>query len=89
MRRGRLEIMRDILSIINKNKNMIKSTPLLRKSGLSSNGFKEYYFALLERKLISEIKDLEENKQIILTEKGLRFLEKYKTMINFIEEFEL
>ena len=68
---------------------MIKPTPLLRKSGLSSNRFKEYYFALLERGLIKEIKDAQENKQIILSEKGFRFLEKYKTMINFIEEFEL
>jgi predicted transcriptional regulator len=88
-KRGRLEIMRDILSIIHENRNLIKPTPLLRKSGLSSGGFKEYYLALLERNLIKEIKDAQKNKQLVLTEKGFRFLEKYKTMINFIEEFEL
>ena len=88
-KRGKLEIMRDTLKIIQENRNSIRPTPLLRKVGLSSSGFKEYYIALLEKGLIKEIEDKKMDKQIILTEKGFRFLEKYKTIIEFIEEFEL
>ncbi|MDD5149103.1 MAG: winged helix-turn-helix domain-containing protein [Flavobacterium sp.] len=87
-KRGKLEIMRDILEVIQKNKNFIKPTPLLRRSNLSSIRFKEYYSDLLERELIKEIKD-KENKNITLTEKGFKFLERYKSIINFIDEFDL
>jgi len=87
-KRGKLEIMKDILGIISENKNSIKPTPLLRKSSLSSKRFKEYYSALLEKKLIIEITSKQE-KRVTLTEKGYKFLEKYKTIINFIEEFDL
>jgi len=89
VKRGKLEIMKDILSIILGNRNLIKPTPLLRKSGLSSRGFKEYYNELLERNLIKEISDENQDKQIVLTEKGFKFLERYKTIIGFIEEFDL
>lgn len=88
VKRGKLEITKDILKIIQNNRNLIKPTPLLRKSGLSSNSFKEYYTFLLEKGLIKEI-IIKEDKQIILTEKGFKFLEKYKAIINFIEEFDL
>ena len=47
MKRGKLEIMRDILKIVQDNKNSIKPTPLLRKSKMSSSGFKEYYIDLI------------------------------------------
>ena len=87
IKRGKLEIMRDILKIIEDNKNSIKPTPLLRKSNLSSIRFKEYYKELLNRKLIAEL--INKDKYIILTDKGFRFLEKYKTIISFIDEFKL
>jgi predicted transcriptional regulator len=89
VKRGKLEIMRDILSIIQNNKNMIKPTPLLRKSGLSSSGFKEYYNALLEKNLIWEKTDKCGNKLISLNENGFRFLEKYRAIVSFIDEFDL
>lgn len=88
VKRGKLEIMRDILKIIQDNKNSIKPTPLLRKSALSSNSFKEYYNELLERQLINEI-EINNEKFIILTEKGFKFIERYKSIIEFIDEFEL
>jgi len=89
VKRGKLEIMRDILGIIQENKNLIKSTPLMRKSNLSSARFKEYYNLLLERDLVKEITDKNNDKHIILTEKGFRFLEKYSSIVDFIDEFEL
>jgi len=89
VKRAKLEIMRDILRIIEENKNSIKPTPLLRKSGLSSKGFKEYYIEFLERKLIIE-QILEKNeKRVSLTEKGFKFLERYNTIKDFIDEFDL
>ncbi len=85
-KRGRLEITHDILLIIQKNKNHIKPTPLLRKSNTSAGRFKEYLNELLEKGFVK--KSLERGKVFItLTEKGFRFLEKYSTILNFIDEF--
>ncbi len=85
-KRNRLEIIRDILFIIREN-HSIKPTPLLRKSNLSSFRFKKYYLELLNKEFIKET--YRKNKQISLTEKGSKYLEKYSTIINFIDEFEL
>jgi predicted transcriptional regulator len=87
-KRERLEIIKDILEIIRSNRNKIKITPLLRKSNISSSRFKKYYKELLEGKFLKEIRT-NNGKFISLTEKGNRFLEKYQTIINFIEEFEI
>lgn len=88
VKRGKLEIMRDILLIINKNLNNIRPTPLLRKSGLSSTSFKEYYNVILEKGLVIEINE-KGDKKIKLSDKGLKFLEKYRTILDFIDEFDL
>ncbi len=85
-KRNKLEIIKDILKIIQDN-HSIKPTPLLRRSNISSSRFKEYYLDLLEKEFIKETHG--KNKKIILTEKGHRYLEKYSTIINFIDEFEL
>mgnify|MGYP001583784859 CR=1 FL=1 len=88
-KRGKLEIMRDVLKIIQENHNSIKTTPLLRATNISSIRFKEYFSGLLEKNLIKEVIDKKGEKFISLTDIGFRFLEKYKTIIDFIEEFEL
>jgi predicted transcriptional regulator len=87
-KRGKLQIMRDILFLIKENRNSIKITPLIRKSNLSSTGFKEYYTELINKGLVIE-KLSESNKIVSLTEKGFKFLEKYRSIIDFIDEFEL
>ncbi len=88
MKRGKLEIMRDIMNVIKENNNSIKTTPLLRKSNLSSLRFKEYYQNLLRKEFIKENID-KNNKHVSLTKKGFDFLEKYQVIIQFIDEFEL
>ena len=88
-KRGKLEIIRDILAIIQTHHNSIKPTPLLRQSNLSSSRFKEYFSELIEKGFISEHIRSKSAKLISLTDKGQRFLENYKTIINFIDEFEL
>lgn len=87
-KRARLEIIYDILDTIRKNNNFIKFTPLLRKSNISTARFKEYLFELIEKGFVREL-DLKNGKAISLTNKGFIFLDKYKTIITFIDEFEL
>ena len=87
VKRIRLEIIRDILEIINKHRNSIKPTPLLRQSNISSARFKEYFSELIEKKFVKEL-NTAKGKQITLTKKGFRFLARYKTIVNFIDEFE-
>ena len=88
VKRTRLEILRDILKII-QNSNGIKPTPLLRQSNISSSRFKKYFNELKEKKFIREIKGNRDEKLIVLNERGIKFLEKYATIISFIDEFEL
>ena len=85
-KRTKLEILKDILKLI-QNNHQIKPTPLLRKTNLSSTRFKEYYNELIQKEFIKEIGI--KNKHIELTEKGQRYLQKYQTIQNFIQEFDL
>lgn len=88
-KRDRLEVMHDILRIVRDRHNSIKPTPLLRYSNLSSASFAEYYRDLMEKELVKEISDSKGRKYITLTDKGFHFLEKYKLILGFIDEFDL
>jgi predicted transcriptional regulator len=88
MKRERLEIIKDILEIVKDNIS-IKTTPLLRKSNLSSQRFTEYLTELLKKELLKESLDKKQKKIIKLTDKGFKYLEKYRTIKNFIDEFDL
>lgn len=88
-KRDRLEVIYNILKIIQDHHNSIKPTPLLRYSNLSSQSFSEYFNELFEKGFIKEIFDKKGKKYITLTDKGFKFLEKYKLIIGFINEFEL
>jgi len=88
-KRDRLEVIFDFLRIIQEHHNSIKPTPLLRKSNLSSQSFNEYSDELLNKGFIKEIIDKKGKKYITLTDKGFEYLEKYKRILGFIEEFEL
>lgn len=88
-KRNKLEIIRDMLEIIRESHGGIKPTPLLRKSNLSSQGFSEYINELKEKELIKEVENKKGKKTISLTDKGKRYLEKYRDIVGFIEEFEL
>lgn len=88
-KRERLEVIKDILTIIQNKNNSIKPTPLLRYSNLSSQRFNEYLLELKEKKLIKELKDNKGKRFITLTDKGFKYLERYQVIKGFIEEFEL
>ena len=88
-KRDRLEIIYSILKIIQDRGNSIKPTPLLRFANMSSQSFSEYYKELMKKEFIRESLDKKQRKYITLTDKGFKFLEKYKLILGFIEEFEL
>jgi predicted transcriptional regulator len=88
-KRDRLEVIYDFLKIIQNNHNSIKPTPLLRKTNLSSQSFNEYFQELLRKGFIKEVYDKNKKKYITLSDKGFNYLEKYKTIIGFIDDFEL
>lgn len=89
VKRFKFEIIRDILGLIRDYNNKIKPTPLLRQSNLSSSRFKEYYNELLEKGFVKEVRGHNGEKVVSLTEKGNLYLEKYKTILCFVEEFGL
>ncbi len=88
-KRERLEVIYDILKIIRDNNNSIKPTPLLRYSNLSYNSFSQYEKELIKKGFIKEIYDKKGKKLYTLTDKGFIYLDKYKLISGFIDEFEL
>ncbi len=88
MKRSRLEIIKDILKIIQEKKNKIKPTPLLRYSNLSSQSFSQYIEELLKKGFIKEAGE-KGKKFFSLTQKGFTYLEKYRDIISFVEDFGL
>jgi predicted transcriptional regulator len=87
-KRERLEVIYDILKVIQNNNNTVKPTRLLYASNLSPQMFKEYIDELGQKKLIAE-KEEGGKKSYSLTTKGFEFLEKYKVIVEFIENFGL
>ncbi len=88
-KRDRLEVIYDILSVIRRKDNSVKPTPLLRLSNLSSQRFAEYMQDLTDKGFVLELKDKKGKKCITMTDKGFKYLEKYKMIKGFIEDFDL
>jgi predicted transcriptional regulator len=87
-KRERLDVIRDILKAIRENRN-IKPTRLLYASNLSPQMFKEYINELIAKKFIKLDIDKKEKKTFSLAKKGNDFLQEYKVIENFIENFGL
>ena len=87
-KRERLEVIRDILLAIRDHKN-IKPTRLLYASNLSPQMFKDYINELITKGFIRLDIDKKEKKTFSLTIKGNNFLEEYRLIENFVENFGL
>jgi len=87
-KRERLDVIRDILKTIRESRQ-IKPTRLLYASNLSPQMFKEYVNELLSKKFIKLDIDSKEKKTFSITKKGQDFLQEYKVIENFIENFGL
>jgi predicted transcriptional regulator len=87
-KREHLEVIHDILLVVRNHKNVIGPTRLLYASNLSPQMFKEYIEELLSKQLLYE-SNHEGKKVFSLTDKGFEFLERYQTIVDFIENFGL
>ena len=87
-KRERLDIIKDIIYSIRENRN-IKPTRLLYASNLSPQMFKDYINELITKGFISLDIDKKEKKTFSLTEKGNNFLEEYRVIERFVENFGL
>ena len=87
-KRERLEVIKDILEAIMQGRN-IKPTRLLYASNLSPQMFKDYINELIAKGFI-KIENYEDGKKTFsLTRKGQDFLQEYRVIQNFIENFGL
>lgn len=88
-KRGKFEAIYDILKTIQDNNNSIKPTPLMRSSNLSSKNFSDYIFELKEKGLVKELSSKDGRKYFTLSDLGFKYVEKYKHILGFFEEFNL
>lgn len=87
-KRERLEVIKDILNVIRENRQ-VKPTRLLYASNLSPQMFKEYINELISKGFIKLDISEDEKKTFSLTKKGQDFLQQYRVIENFVENFGL
>jgi len=87
-RRGRLDIIADILRSIQNRGGSIKPTHLLYKSNLSHVKLKKYMETLLERGMIEE-KEVKGRKMIFMKDQGNKFLLEFDRIKEFSDSFGL
>lgn len=87
-RRDRLHIINDILFSIQEKGGKIRPTHLLYKSNLAHNKMKTYLEELMGKGLIKET-DYEGNKYYSLTEEGIRFVNEFRKIKEFVDSFGL
>lgn len=87
-KRTRLEIIRDILTVIKSRNGKIKPTHILYRSNLSHQMLDEYLSELKGKEFILELQD-NNSKTYAITDKGLRYLQQYAMIANFTDTFGL
>jgi len=87
-KRERLEVIRDILKVIRQSRS-IKPTRLLFASNLSPQMFKDYINELIAKGFIKLELSENDKKTFLLTKKGNDFLEQYRMIEDFVENFGL
>ena len=87
-RRGRLEIIADILRSIQNKECRIKPTHLLYKSNLSHAKLKEYTDTLLKKGMIEE-KLVKGKKMFFMKDQGHKFLLEFERIKEFSDSFGL
>ena len=92
-KRNKVEIVNDILSSI-QHKGEIKPTHIMYKSNLSHKLLNSYLEELMEKELVSVEEEEKKKRQkgsrvIVITEKGLGFLEEFRRMREFTNAFGL
>ena len=94
-RRSRLELVYDILLAIQNKGGTIKPTHLMYKSNLSHKLLNNYMEELIGKELIfiheeePKKRKKRSTKKVVITEKGLNFLEEVRRMREFTDAFGL
>ncbi|MBW2983051.1 hypothetical protein KY327_01995 [Candidatus Woesearchaeota archaeon] len=86
-KRERLEIVKDILAAV-RDKDGIGSTRLLYASNLSPQMHRDYLQELLRKQLLHE-EQHKGKKKYRITEKGLKYLQRYEGFARFVDEIGL
>lgn len=87
-RRGKLEIIADILKSIQDKEGKIKPTHLLYKSNLSHAKLKEYVDILLKKGMIEE-QSVKNKKMFLMKDRGYKFLLEFERIKEFSDSFGL
>lgn len=87
-KREHLQVIKDILNAIRETRE-IKPTRLLYASNLSPQMFKDYIEELTNKSFISFKETDDGKKTISITKKGNSFLEEYRVIEKFIDNFGL
>ncbi len=87
MKRTKLEVIRDILEILQRNRQ-VKITHLIYKANLSNNSIKPYIEYLFKNQFIEEFKE-GDKRYFKITQKGNEFLFEFKKIKIFSESFGL
>lgn len=88
-KRTRLEVIRDILSVIRERNGKIKPTHILYKSNLSHPMMEEYLGELIGKGFIVQQRTSAGGKTYGITQKGVEYLAKYRTIVEFNQSFGL
>lgn len=86
MKRDRLQVIRDILKVVEKGK--VKPTHILYKANLSHAMLEEYLRELISKHFIRMEED-KKGRTYSLTDKGFKYIQKYKMIIDFTDSFGL
>lgn len=84
----KLEIIRNILRIVKLQNNSITKKSLFRKINIEKTLFDKIFKELDEKKFIRIVGKAVSGK-FGLTDKGFGYLERYDSMVRFIEDFRL
>ncbi|MFH1332433.1 MAG: winged helix-turn-helix domain-containing protein [archaeon] len=87
-RRNKLDIVNDMLTSINEKGGKIKPTHLMYKANLSHKLLSQYLEDLVSNELVKEVSE-GSNKYLILTSKGVDFLNQFRKMREFQKSFGL
>ncbi len=87
-KRGRIDIIADMLSSIEEKGGEIKPTHLMYKANLSHSQMKSYLEELISKSLVKKVKR-KNYEYIIITDTGREFMEKLNEMKEFEKTFGL
>lgn len=85
-RRSRLDIICDMLTSIQDKGGKIKPTHLMYKANLSHNLLSSYLEELIQKNMVKEM-DINSYKYLIITDKGMEFIQNIRKMKEFQEAF--